>query len=679
MSASNPIRLPHRNDIQGLRAVAVVLVILAHADFGWFAGGFVGVDVFFVLSGFLISGLLLQELRATGSINYFRFLGRRFRRLMPALLVMLGATYAAARELLTTFELHGQTASLAWAASWTSNFYFAYSEQDYFETSATEDLFLHTWSLGVEEQFYVLWPWLLLGAFALLSRSRQGDVSARSMLVLFGSVAVLGFAACMAWVESSAVQAFYLMPSRAWQFATGAFVYVLLHTAENEPDGRMRAELQRTAAAAMAAGLLLIIGSALVISPHERYPGLEAAFPTAGAALALLAGGSGASRPRMLLESRAVVWVGDRSYSLYLWHWPVFVLGSAYGLMDEMTNVALAVLLTVTVSAISYRYIEYPLWKGRFGSAPTRQTILTAAFGLTASVGLAVQMRQDLASQMPVAERTPSPRFDMPLFYRQPSCDTWYSSADIVPCGSGPDTAGKTVVFIGDSIGVQWASVLPELLPEPDWRTVVLTKSACPIVDEDYFYDRIGATYEICSTWRQAAIRFIEDVQPDLLFIGSSSHYAFTESQWVSGVERIIDTLRPAAADIVLVPGTPELSFDGISCVQAPSQFKFRLSGGTRDCEERMADANSAQVADYLRAVANRYQDVHVLTLDDLVCPNQLCAATTVNGTVVFRDRRHLTNTFVLESAATIRARLEHLGVLEPASGSRAASSGGTP
>lgn len=263
-----------RPALQGLRAIAIMLVVLAHAGVTLFGGGFVGVDVFFVLSGYLISGLLLRELGQSGGIAFARFYARRLRRLLPALIVMLGLTAAAAHWLLSGVEARAQLASAPFAATWISNLYFAFTTIDYFDELATRDLFLHTWSLGVEEQFYLVWPILLLALFVIgcwkrsASRYPMGFVS---LTLVF----LVSLALSLYWSMNAPHAALYLMPSRIWQFALGAMVYLAFQNVPLRETGSTP-DLRRTATAAWLAlmtGLLLILGSAVLLRPNQTYPG----------------------------------------------------------------------------------------------------------------------------------------------------------------------------------------------------------------------------------------------------------------------------------------------------------------------------------------------------------------------------------------------------------------------
>ena len=229
--------LKFRSDIEGLRAIAILLVVAAHAKIRGFAGGFIGVDVFFVLSGYLITGLLVQELLANGRIRFIEFLARRFRRLFPSLLLVLACSCALAQQLLVAGEQSVQAAAAASAIIWLSNFYFAFSEFDYFSPGAGKNLFLHTWSLGVEEQFYLVWPALLL-VVGKTFRPLNGGINLGHIKIIMTAIAVLGFVGCAVWTDVNQLQAFYMMPARAWQFALGATVYLYLKN--SSPSAKLK-------------------------------------------------------------------------------------------------------------------------------------------------------------------------------------------------------------------------------------------------------------------------------------------------------------------------------------------------------------------------------------------------------------------------------------------------------
>ncbi len=656
--------MTHRRDIQCLRAVAVLLVILAHARLPFGAGGFIGVDVFFVISGYLITGLLLGELATTGRLDYPRFVARRLRRLLPAMLVVLGTTFAAALAMLTPREVLDTSGSLPWALTWTSNIYFTFSDFDYFGGVAVDDLYLHTWSLGVEEQFYLVWPLLLV--LAMLAVRSGGAERGPRLGLVFVAIVVAGFAFCLAVAERSPLASFYLMPSRAWQFAAGALVFVLRDFGHGAfGDLRRRLAVTAVSAGCTLIGLALILASALLISPHMRYPGLSSIWPTLGAMLVLF-GGSDAGRAdaAKTLGGLVLAWIGDRSYSLYLWHWPVFSLVAAFGLMDRWPFVLSSIALSMGLAALTYRWVELPFWKGRYSRAGRGRTLAATLSVLAAAFLAASGARHLTAVNDAMSASAGNPRFDRPyLGPDSAACDTWYRSAAVRPCVIAGADADRTVVLIGDSIGAQWASLLPELYPPREWRSVVLTKSGCPIVDRDIYYSAVGDTYTVCREWREAAVDRIVELRPGLVLIGSSAQYDFDRTDWEAGTRSLLEQLDSAGIPAVLIPGTPTLTFDGPTCLQHPSRFSLGLTDSRRQCEERLESTLSKQVAAYLRRVADEFDSVAVLDLSDLVCPDDRCAAVSESGVIVYRDDEHLTNTFVLSIVPQVRERVARIGL----------------
>ena len=343
-----------------------------------FAGGFVGVDVFFVLSGYLISGLLLQERLSTGRIRYGRFLTRRLRRLLPAMIAMLVIVMALALSLLSAYEVRMQTGSFAFSATWTSNFFFALSEFDYFSALQAKDLFLHTWSLGVEEQFYLVWPGLIALTFVFAGSGPEPGRHRKLLLTIFSSVLVISLALCLHWALFSPLLGFYMMPARGWQFALGAIVFVYgqeFDASRLEKSSLAAPRLLRLPLAP--AGILLIVGSAVFLSPKLTYPSFYALFPSIGAALVILSGGPDHSLlSRNVLVSRPFVWLGDHSYSLYLWHWPVLLFGGAYGMVDSIGGLLSLFLISTILAMLSYKFVERPWWKGRYSGTTPVYTML---------------------------------------------------------------------------------------------------------------------------------------------------------------------------------------------------------------------------------------------------------------------------------------------------------------
>jgi peptidoglycan/LPS O-acetylase OafA/YrhL len=657
-------KITYRPDIQGLRAIAIAIVVMAHADIPGFAGGFVGVDVFFVLSGFLITGLLVKEHLAAGSIRYGTFLARRLRRLLPALLVMLVTVLFMASVVLSSYEAQMQTGSFPYAATWTSNFYFAFTEFDYFAVLKASDLFLHTWSLGIEEQFYVVWPWLVAFSFAVATASSRPDRDFRSLIIVIVVVFVVGIGLCLYWAQTRTLLSFYMMPSRGWQFALGAGVFAYSHRPQLGWSG-VTGVFGSTTAMHLASivGLVLVIGSAVLLDDELNYPGHYALYPSFGAALLIYAG-TCTQAPAMnrLLAGRVFVWLGDRSYSLYLWHWPVLMLGGAYGLADRPAGSFALMGISILIAGLSYQWIERPFWKGRFSATPPRLVTLISALAMVLALGLSHSLSTAVFNDAVASaghDGTDTRADGTGSFVVNAICDSWYHSAKVVPCRTGNREARHTAVLIGDSIGTQWAPLLPEIFKEPVWQVLVLAKSGCVIADLDYYYKAAGGTYDVCTEWRNESIRYLEKLQPDIVFIGSSSTHRFSESEWVGGTRRVLEKLASAARHIVIIPGTPALSFDGPSCVKEPYRFTLRLRDSHNICEEPLTQTAVDQVGRYLERATNAVANAHILDLNDLVCPGRYCAARSKDGLTVFRDNQHLTASFVVSRAPAVLSRLD--------------------
>jgi peptidoglycan/LPS O-acetylase OafA/YrhL len=630
-----------RPDIEGLRAVAVVLVVAAHAKVRGLAGGFVGVDVFFVLSGYLITALLVHELEAHGRIDLPAFYARRFRRLFPALLVVLAATCVFAWQLLPPGEQPAQGVAAAAAALWLSNFHFAASSMDYFGPKSENNLFLHTWSLGVEEQFYLLWPALLLA----LGPGRR-------LRLVMPALALLGCLACVAWTARSPLLAFYMMPARAWQFALGATVFLFIGRRGGAANAHWPAALGWL-------GLAAILWAAFLLDGRTPYPGAWAALPSLGAA-AVLAGG--ASLPRggvgRLLSLAPLQALGGVSYVWYLWHWPVLLLGATVLDFARPEVRAGLVLLSLLLAAGTHLLVEAPLRdRVRFPARASR-VVVAALAAMAGATVLALQWQQQARGEAQDAQRQPYElaRIDAPSIYAM-GCDELFRSDAVRICEFGSGAAGKTAVMLGDSVALQWLPALDAALVPRGWRLLVITKSACPMVDEPVFYAGIGRRYTECERWRASALAFLAQLRPDVVVMGSSYAYDFSERQWREGSARVLKAFAPAAGRVYVLASTPSLPFDGPSCL-APRGWLYRHLAGASRCVAPLAAGRRDDVWRWLHAAAAAVPNVRLVDLTDVVCPAKVCAAQR-QGVIVFRDSQHITATFARSKAAELARILD--------------------
>ncbi len=357
---------PYRREIDGLRAIAVLAVVFYHFAIPGFGGGFVGVDVFFVISGFLIGGILWRELVATGRLSLARFYTRRLRRLAPAFVIMALVSGLAAWFILLPFEFREFGKALIASTLYFSNIIF-YRQSGYFDGAADEKLLLHTWSLSVEEQFYIFLPI----TFILLARWRR-HIPALLALLFAGSLA-----ANLWFTPHSPTATFFLFPFRAWEMLAG--VLLAIH-------GQKTGESWRHGAAPSWLGLALVLAGILFIQPDAGFPGWQVLAPVTGTAL-LLWNGRDPNPVNRLLSARLPVFIGLISYSLYLWHWPVMVLSKyyrdGYGTVETLFWIALA----LGLATLSWRFVERPVRLSNIHGWPLAGAVVVASGSLLAFGG----------------------------------------------------------------------------------------------------------------------------------------------------------------------------------------------------------------------------------------------------------------------------------------------------
>lgn len=428
------VGLRYRADIDGLRAIAVSLVVLYHAGLGALPGGFVGVDIFFVISGYLITRVIAGDLER-GRFSFAEFYRRRIKRLLPAYAVVAFATLAAGLLISLPFHLRDTAQGVASSAVYLSNFWF-WREAGYFAGLAEIKPFLHTWSLSVEEQFYVVFPPLLL----IATWAKLGRVA---NTVLFTVVLIGSLVLAQLLLTRDPSASFYLLPSRAWELMIGAGL--ALANWPTPGDARIRNAL-------VAAGLAAIVASALLLRAEEGFPGLSALPACLGSVLILWAGGRGDALGRGALENRPIVFIGRISYSLYLWHWPLFAFYRYYFFQAPPLPIALAlVAVSVLLAWASWRFVEAPFRKR--DRLPGRQSFAFAAgvSGALLAVCVSIQFADGLPSRYPANLRPLMANAQAEA--RRPRCaiNGELMADPARPCLFGADRAAPGTAVWGDS------------------------------------------------------------------------------------------------------------------------------------------------------------------------------------------------------------------------------------
>ncbi|MFB2580894.1 acyltransferase family protein [Herbiconiux sp. P15] len=645
-----------RADVQGLRAIAVLLVVLYHAHVPGLTGGYVGVDVFFVISGFLITNHLLASLSTHGRIAFASFYAKRARRILPASLLIVVLTTVAAVIWIAPLQLRGAFQDAIATALYVPNLLFAYQNTDYL-SSGTPSLFQHFWSLGVEEQFYLVWPALLAIGFVLTRRSKRG------LFWLLVVVVVASFVAGVVLTQISQPWAFFSLPTRAWELGVGG----LLAFAVESPRWRPSDGVARIGSWV---GLVALVGIGFVYTESTVFPGVAAAGPVAAtAALIYFGNWRTTADAGRLLSSSVLVFFGTISYSLYLVHWPALVIPAQAGGIDRELPLWLTLLiaaLCVPLAWLMYRYVERPAqqWKWISTRRP-RRTLLAAAMASVlivagAGAGIFLNGRSSLSSgSTAIAARLTDPPEFTPTVPSNlsPSLRGAASSnpeiyangchlneSAILPkgCEFGSNESAPLVELFGDSHAAQWFPPLHQMAEDGAIRLRVDTKSSCPSVEIDKLED--GVPYVACDRWRQEVLADISELSPDLVVLANYARSAGFEQgadhdlRWGEGLSETIADLPPNAQVFVLAD-TPTLAVNPAVCLsanlgdsaQCDTDRDVAVSSTLNAVESQAADSSSAEYID----------------LTDYICGEALCGSIT-GDVLIYRDRNHITTEFSL-------------------------------
>jgi peptidoglycan/LPS O-acetylase OafA/YrhL len=673
-----------RLDIQGLRAVAVGLVVLSHAGVSQVSGGYIGVDVFFVISGFLITSLLLRELATTGRVSVRSFYARRALRLLPASSVVVAVTLSGAWLFLSKARLAEYAGDALAGALYTVNFRLAAAGTDYLAQNSPPSPFQHFWSLAVEEQFYLVWPLLLLLTWRA-ARGRRGLVAVPLAVLCLGS-----FAAGVLVTDSSASWAYFGSLTRAWELGAGA----LLALAADR--------LQRLPAAVAAPltwlGLACVALAAVWYDDETPFPGHHALLPVAGTVL-VLAGGSAPTRrgAGWLLGRRPLVRLGGLSYGWYLWHWPLLVIApAALGRADGTADVPLALGLSAAALGLAWltlRLVENPVrfhraFRGRPRRALALGVALSAGVSALSLTAAAVPPAIEVGDPAPALSRAlsdaPAPQTRLtelltssptalpsnlapPLprvkssrsaVYRD-SCHVDHAATGTRPCVYGARSSSRTVVLFGDSHAAQWFPALQRLATARGWRLVSLTKASCKIADVTIVSNH--EPYTACDTWRSNAMARIRTLRPVLVVVSSSDAgdparpAADPLRQWTTGFENTFRTLGATGTRVAALLDTPWPKGDPIDCA-ARNSLQLRacanhLPDATRDATRGLA----------IRTAASTTATTVIDPTPWLCAPHTGICPVVVADTAVYRDDSHLSEAYAEALAPVLAPSLDRL------------------
>ncbi|WP_372734633.1 acyltransferase family protein [Nocardioides sp.] len=705
-----------RGDIQGLRAVAVAVVIAAHAGVVLLPGGFVGVDVFFVVSGYLISSLLYREVLITGEVSIGQFWARRARRILPAATLVTVVTVLASLAYMSLIDARQTVVDATWASVFAANIHFAQEGVSYFASDISHSPFQHYWSLAVEEQFYLVWPLMLFGVL-MLTRLATGRNPQRlpraTVAVLLVVVIVVSLGWSIHQTVASPTTAYFSTFTRAWELGIGALIALV-------PTSAIKRLPRRDLEAMAAIGAAAVITACLVITSATPFPGIAAILPVGGTALLLLAGHAhGVTAVGRVLSTEPFRIVGDWSYSLYLWHWPCLVIPqAALGRTLSAFEAALAILVTVTLSAYSYQYVEMPFRNGRPAHRlPRRRALVlypaSASLVLLVAGGAwlwtGVQANDNDNPAITVDGQTGTPQVDTVALVRasvnaarsrqgipgqtSPSLiDIKKSVADVGECDYqqnvrklcqvGVEDGTKTLVLIGDSHARAWIPAFDLINQAGDWKAYYFVKPQCTAAHVPIAALGSDERFTDCSDFQDWVMEQVRYLRPDLVVVSSSPpvNGVFDGDRRVATTEGIIPLLRvgydelflelqSAAEEVVLLRDVPKNADDPADCLTTGDP-------SLGDC--MFTPVPRSQILGDVAVESASAIGVRVVDPTPWLCYQGECPIV-IGNTLSYRDSDHITTEYAANLWATLGRAMRMIptnGIPDPTNPDEAVAGG---
>ena len=667
-----------RPEIQALRAVAVLVVVVYHLWPNTLTGGFVGVDVFFVISGFLITAHLLREADRTGRVSLPRFWAKRIRRLLPASLTVLAASAVGVFFLVPQMYWEQFYKEIAASAVYVQNWVLASSSIDYLAAENVASPVQHFWSLSVEEQFYLVWP-ILIGVVLLVAHRLSARAKRTAVFAALGLVAAASFAFSVGYTDTNPGEAYFATTTRAWEFAAGGLLAVVGTATLRAPGG-----LRTLVAYAGWAGIAYAV---VVYSGETVFPGSAALVPVVATLAVIWAGDpDSALSPNRVMGTRPVQFVGGISYSVYLWHWPIIVFGTIVFTELEIASKFAIIVVSIALAWLTTTLIENPArdWKALVNRRP-RWTALAMVVAIIvvavpAAVGsqaMAAQATAENARAATVAATagecfgasafalpegacddiehetlTPLASFaveDEAEIYSN-GCYSDLVTADVNTCVVGDAASETSVALIGDSHAASWYPAMKAIAEDNAWALSPFMKSSCPMSAATKQDDE-AEVQRSCSTWNDALADELAAEEPhDLVVLAHSAagdKYG-SDKATIEGFRQAWAPLVERGSQVVVIRDIPEMSAGTNLCIS-------ETSGADGACDRA---ENEAVHDDLLVEAAKDQPGVSVVDMNDFFCRDGSCTPV-VGGVIGYRDSHHITATYSTTLAPFLDERLE--------------------
>ena len=686
-----------RADIQGMRAIAVMLVFVYHLFPKYLTGGYVGVDVFFVISGFLICGLILNESLRSGHFNVLNFYERRVKRLLPAASIVLIASAIGAYYFLPNTRWIETARQIIASAVYAENFYLYFQSIDYLTADTPPSPVQHYWSLSIEEQFYIVWPLLMLLAIWMYKKT---SISLRKIVGLFLASIFFASLLCSIYVtQKDPAGAYFLSTTRIWELALGGLCAVIL------PFVKMP---QKFIEPVLWLGLAMIFYTAFRYTDSTAFPGYTALLPTLGTAALLVFGSfTNHTLAQKILSLSIFRFLGDISYSLYLWHWPIIIFAQAKFGTELPVLASIAVLaLAIFLSWISKVLVEDPIRKSDRNITASflmgTGLILVSIFAALALINVSDRdsvsdtpnnagLGEHYSAQHPGAHIfdseysgltefldqsfLPNPsqaRADIPTVYAD-KCHVARGETSVIPCLYVPDTDSEgqrimrhanaseynreipLIMLIGDSHAAQWLPALKLIALKENWAIITHTKSSCTVIDT--LLITAQGPYEDCQVWGQLIIDDVIKRRPDFVITTMITNYTVfgakgTEdnfNKFANGLVTGWEKIAQNNIDIKVIKSTPR--FEGLvpDCVAA----------NLPEWEEcNLPRSEALRFSGVLEEAASMVENADLIDMNNHLCQIDRCEVI-IGNVLVYRDQHHITATYMRTMADSLYRKLQ--------------------